>query len=573
MLNIILDGWSVLIFYKAGIAVFIVAAFGFGHFFMKQIVDEEMENGINLFANFSIGSVVLCIISYALVWVAHFLPFLLYPASLAVLIFGIFFTVKGIWLDKSKMIVQPFIIVAGVALFLLLVARLAFLKYIILPSYSDSPIHYQIVYGLLHPNTGEMANLSLGNILNQYYHFGFHGIAAWLASITAIAPADAISLIGQLFVVITPISVIVLAYFLMRDIGGALFAGLLAAIGWFMPAFAVNWGKFPALSALATLPIVLAFLGYFFRGDPKRISSLTFGLLLLAGITLLHTRILICVALAVTSLFLSSKLQTTNEISLFQSLRFSVLFLVSLWPIHQLIMDFYSGILTAIIWLILLPFAFQAFPKISVGVFFYILGSWLIALGPTLTKVNVPTFLDRQFLEIMLYFPFSIMGGAGFAGLIRKIPFKDPKRWLTILALIGCVAFSGLQSNAFRPDPCCLYFKNSDQLAMQWIQQNTSVDTLFLISAFNENDKITGTDAGIWIYPLLGKNTNKLGFDTNWNSKGELDKICRFTTKKIYVYMGGQKYSFNNTQLGSTEWFKSVFNYGQTIIYEITGCP
>lgn len=299
---------------------------------------------------------------------------------------------------------------------------------------------------------------------------------------------------------------------------------------------------------------------------------LFYGLVLLAGTSLLHTRIIICVLLAVASWFLSKKLQVTDELGFFQSIRLSALFIISLWPVHQLITDFYGGIPTAIAFIILLPFAFQAYPRLSVGIFFYIFGSWLIALAPTLLAENSQTLLDRQFLEIMLFIPFSIMGGMGFVGLIRKPQTNSIARRLVILAPIGCVIFSFLQGQSLHPDPCCVYFKEGDQLAFQWISKHTSADSLFIISTFNDNEKIVGTDAGIWIYPLLGRNTNRLRFDTNWDSMEEMEKICLFSEKDIYIYTGGGNYSFNDSQLASGKWARPVFKAGQTVIYKPTGC-
>jgi hypothetical protein len=572
MLNIMLDGLFILNVYKTGIAVFFVTGFGLGFFIIRHLTNDEMDPGIKLLASISIGGIALCVISYILVWVAHLLPFLLRPASFLVLFFALFVIIRGIWLGEFKKVFNPRLMAAGIALFLLLIARLSFLKHIILPSYSDSPIHYQIVSDLLHPGTGSTIKLSLANIFTQYYHFGFHSLTAWLASITGIAPADAISLVGQLFLVITPISIIFLTYFVTKNVDGALFAGLMAATGWFMPAFAVNWGKFPALSSLAVMPALLAFLGYYLTGNTKKTPALLISLVLLGGVTLLHTRIIISVFLAVVSIFLSSKLQTADELGFFQSIRLSVLFIISLWPVYQLILDFYSGIPTLIIWLILLPFAFMAYPRLAVAIFFYTLGSWLIALVPPLLIENSPSLLDRQFLEIMLYIPFSIMGGAGFVGLMRKLPSKGITRRLTALTLSGCAVFIFLQGYSLLPDECCVYFKESDKLAFEWIQKNTSADTLFIISTFNENGQIIGTDAGIWIYPLTGRNTNKLRYDTNWDSVEEMKNICLSSANDIYIYMGGGRYSFYNSQLASGKWTSPVYTNGGSVLYQPIGC-
>jgi hypothetical protein len=122
------------------------------------------------------------------------------------------------------------------------------------------------VFGFLYPDASGGSKLSLGNIFNDYYHFEFHSIATWLTSLTSFSPENVISLLGQMFLVVAPVSVILLTHVLTKNINGALFAGLLAATGWLMPAFSVNWGKFPALASLAVLLRRLRFHGYFLQG-------------------------------------------------------------------------------------------------------------------------------------------------------------------------------------------------------------------------------------------------------------------------------------------------------------------
>jgi hypothetical protein len=572
MLNIMLDGISILNAYKGGIIIFFIAAFGFGIFIAKRITNDPMDPAIKLLAGFSMGSIALCVVSYMLIVLAHFFPSLLLPGAFTVLFFATFTILKEIRSGWIKAACNPRLMVAGIALFLLLIARLSFLKYILLPSYSDSPIHYQIVFGFLHPNANSTANLSLQNIFSHYYHFGFHSLAAWLATIAEIAPEDSISLLGQMFLIIAPISVLFLTHVITRDGNGALFAGLLAAVGWFMPAFAVNWGKFPALSSLAVMPAALAFMGLGLRGNVNKTNAFFFGLTLLIGTTLLHTRTMVCVFLAVISLFISNKLQPGNELRFPQSIRLSALFVLSLGPILQLIGDFYSGIPTAIVWLILLPFAFQSYPGLSMGIFFYILGSWLIALAPPLLIEGSRTLLDRQFLEIMLYIPFSVIGGAGFAGMMKKLQSNGNLQRLAGIALAGGVLFTFLQGNTLYPDSYFIYFRKGDRGAFHWLEKNASEHTLILISTFDDQNQIIGTDAGIWINPLIGKNTNKLPFNTDWNSPGEIEKICSFGAKQIYIYMGGMEYSFKNAQMESVERLQPVFTAGQTVIYQLVGC-
>lgn len=572
MWSLILDGLSVLDVYKEGIAVFFLTSFGLGHYILKRGGKQEMDLGIRFLSSFSIGCAALFLISYLLIWVGYFIPPLFVPASFLPLLFSLFVIGKGIWDGDFKPLWNLRAAGVALALFSLLVARLAFLKHILLPSYSDSPIHYQIVVGLIRPEEGGAANLSLGNIFGQYYHFGFHGLTAWLIAITGTAPENAISLVGQLLLTIAPLSVVALVYAWTKNVHGALFGGLIAATGWAMPAFAVNWGKFPALGALAIAPAVLAFLGQGLRVDSRNKTWIVLALGLLAGITLAHTRILVCLLLAAIIYLLSKKLAPSDELGFFASVRLSVLFLISLWPIHQLIFDFYSAIPTAVAWIVLLPFAFRSFPRLAVGAFFYILGCWLIAIAPPLLIENIQTPLDRQFLEMMLYVPFAALGGAGFVGVMKSWPKRAAAQRSVGVALCLLVTLIFFRGRSLLPNPCCVYFREEDRQAFAWMEENVPPDSLILISSFEGDGKIMGADAGIWLEPLLNGNTNKINFDVNWNSETTMLEVCSMSRKQIFIYAGGTPFSFNHSQLATSAWVEAAFSDGTTILYRVTGC-
>jgi hypothetical protein len=571
MWNIILDGLFIFIKYIGEITVFFVCIFGLGYFLIRQLTNKELDPILIFFASFGIGSISLCVISYILILIGSIWPALLRTGSMAVLLLAGFLLLKNFVSNEIKVAFNIQIIAAGAGLLLLLLIRLAYLKNIIFPPYSDSPIHYQIIFSFLNPDTNYQSKLSLENIFTNYYHFGFHGIAAWLASISRLDPINVIPLLGQLFLVIAPISVAALAYAITNNLYSALFSGLLAAVGWLMPAFSANWGKYPALTAIATLPVILALPWlYQYRRDGKS-TFLFYALVLVVGIVLIHSRILICLLLVLLCYFLSGKFQFKERLSFFQSIRLSLLFAISLWPLLQFFLEFYKGVPVWIILLILLPFAFQSHPRITTGIFFFMFGLWFVDLVPRALKLSAP-LLDRQFLEMMLYIPCSIIGGIGFDGLIRKLEPNRILKWGAVVIFAGGVLFNFQQHNSLSPDSCCNYFTKNDQLAFQWIQNNDLPHTLFIISTFSDGDKMYGTDAGIWITPITKIAANKLLFNAKWNSDDMFSEICRASENDTYIYAGGNKYSFDKTQLSSETWLKSVFQTGTVEIYQVVGC-
>jgi hypothetical protein len=572
MLSVLQDGLTILGAYREAVIFFFVTAMGFGFLILKYGADPDLPLSIKLAAAPGVGGVILCLLTYIAALLGQFGPALLRPAGFIIFLCAVILLVQALFRREFKVRSDPVLMPVVLAISLLLLVRLSFLKHILLPAYSDSPIHYQILTGILHPELAGHSRLSLGNVLDTYYHFGFHSLAAWLTSMTGFDPADMISLLGQIFLVLAPLSVFFLAYTLTRNAAAASFSALLTFAGWMMPAFAVNWGKFPALGSLAMMPAVLPFFLPREVGDLRKPSRWLWIAVLTAGVTLMHTRIILCILMAVACWYLSRRIQTENELKPAQSIRLALFYILSLWPMIDLIRNFYLNPVVLVIFLLLLPFAFQAHARLCIAVFFLTFGLWLIVFVPSHVNENVPLLLDRQFVEMMLYLPFSILGGAGFAGLLKKLPSQGWQLGLAA-ALLAAVMFNLLRGASVSPDGCCDYFKQDDQHAFGWLAENSPKGTLVLIPAFDDNGKVVGTDSGIWIYPLLGRDTNKLPFNTNWNSSRTLEEICNFGAQKLYIYMGGRDYSFADSQLARDTSFKPVFEAGQVRIYEVTGCP
>lgn len=572
MVNILRDGIFILYTYKEAVLFYGITVLGLGIFSIKQITDETMKVGISLTAALVLGSVILCISSYGLVLLSHFLPFLLIPGGYVIFAFSFFILLQSLYMGEIKLLNLP-TVGSGLVIFLLLCIRLVFLKYIVLPPYSDSPVHYQIVSGLLHPDLGTNTRISLNSVFTNYYHFGFHSITAWLVSITNLDPADAISLVGQLFLVIGPLSIVFLTNTLTRSNHGAIFAGLLAAIGWHMPAFAVNWGKYPALTSLATMPVTLAFLWSYSQGYIQKNKGIMWGIILTAGIVLLHTRMIICIVLFILCDFLTGKLSFDNQLNSLKSISYSILYIVVLWPFLPILTDFYNGFIIALVMLVLLPFAFQGFPRLATEIFLFTFGIWLFSTAPTLLNKNYPVLFDRQFVAMMLYIPFSIIGGLGLAAITRKDCFTEVSRVILLTVVLGIVTVNFWHNDSVYPNACCNYFQKEDRLVFGWFQKQVSKHTLVLISASNNGDQLVGTDAGIWLTPLLGQPTNKLSFDRRWDSQAEIEKLCQLNTDEVFIYMGGRTFSFDNAQLSQGAWTVPVYNAGKTVIYKISPCP
>ena len=570
MLSIISDGFYIFHEYWEIVLAFLITIIGIGFYSTGIVLKRAPNLRLRILASLGVGSILLGLISFALIVASRFWGRTLQFGSYGILIFAVFFLIKEIWAGNFEGIFSFRAFALAVAMFFLLLARLAFLKHILLPPYSDSPIHYQVVSGFLHPEVGSSSKLSIQTLFSDYYHFGFHSLAAWLSSISGIDPAASISLLGQLFLVIAPVSMLFLVYALTNNLDGALFAGFLTALGWTMPAFAVNWGKFPALASIALAPFIMA-LPVWLKDGLKKTGVLVYALILLAGITFIHTRIIICVFFAYIGFIVIDRLQIREEFDFFRSFRFTLLFLLFLWPFFRTLVDFYNSTPVLIVLLILIPFAFQAYSAVSTGVLIFLSGLSLSALIPNLLGIGGDTLLDRQFLAMILYIPLAFMGGLGFGGLVRKLGRNTIPHRAVVIILIG-IFFVGFSPRSYYPDQCCNYFNKDDGLAFNWIRDNSSSHSLYFISTFSDGERAYGTDAGVWILSLTRTPTNKLPFDINWTSPNLFNEICPSEMGEAYIYKGGGISSFDNETLSRLEWVAPVFQAGEVIIYKISSC-
>ena len=570
-MQVLLDGLSIIVKYQEAMLIFFITVLGLGYFSIKNALLPKLGNGLTLLAGFCLGSAVLSVLSYILVLLSHFLPVLLYLGSYAIFFFSTIVLIRGFWLGELKLLVTANMVLGLIMVSLLMLIRFAFLKYIILPPYSDSPIHYQIVSGFLHPSAPDNGlQLSFDTILSEYYHFGFHSLATWLALVADVGVASAISLLGQIFLVTAPLCMMFLVYAITENVGGAVFAGLLSAIAWIMPSFSINWGKFPALFAISTFPAIVSLLFLMFLRKVEKMKVFL-SLIFMIGITFIHTRIFIVMLLGVVVFLIIDKLKIRGELGFFQSIRFTALFLLSLWPLSQIIIDFYYGPLTLMVLLFLIPFAFQIYSTAAIGVLIFTSGLSLITLIPNYLSVGGQSLLDRQFLAMFLYIPFSLMGGLGISGLIKKLDLQPVHKTAVLAAFMGGIIFSS-NSQSFYPDTCCNYFREGDRLAFQWIQNNISPHNLYFISTFTDGDKTYGTDAGVWISPLTSLPSNKLPHKTHWDKADIKDQICPSDLSESYIYMGGTQSSFDNNQLIQVSWIVPVFKSGEVVIYKVSNC-
>ena len=181
-----------------------------------------------------------------------------------------------------------------------------------MPPYFDSAEHYRIIKGLVTAMGSSALLKTIPSLTPNYYHLGFHLLASFLTFSLHANPIDTILVLGQAILAAIPIPLFFLIRHETKNDIAAFFGILLAGFGWYMPGFAVNWGKYPALAGLLALEIVLSIAYFTSSKEASRNRLLWIGFLILAIFvsTLFHTRTLIVIAISFASWFLAGKLQS-----------------------------------------------------------------------------------------------------------------------------------------------------------------------------------------------------------------------------------------------------------------------
>jgi hypothetical protein len=515
----------------------------------------------------------------------------------AVIVIGLgcsvsFFSARGVFKEKirwqSALLLALFFAISAVL-------RLAFLTETFVPPYFDSVEHFRIIKGIVNALESSTLLKTIPTLVPSYYHLGFHFLAAFLAFGLHANPMNVTLVLGQVILAAIPVPIFfVLRHETHNDIA-AFFGTILAGFGWYMPGFAVNWGKYPALAGLLAFEIVLSMAYFISQNRPSR-NQITWTGILLLGIaisTLFHSRTLVVIAFSFTSWFVAGRIQTLPKtvqyvlLGMLLTGLISVGILIQREPLLALALEPYlkNGLWVTLIVLVLGPFALIQFPREVYFSILFILCVFIALFIPIGNWVAVPenqTLLDRPFVEMVLYLPLSILGGLGLAGLMQSARgirvFPEQMHPYAAILVVGIVGLIAIGRYDFYPSDCCNFVKYDDTVAFDWIDRNLPSDARILIASTSMNvlpsgpsGNPTGTDAGIWIPAFTGRSTTFAPFDMDFRSPDTLEQLCQMQID--YIYVGGTTQSFDAEQLQSkADWYKRVLFLPHAQLYQLTGC-
>lgn len=417
--------------------------------------------------------------------------------------------------------------------------RIGYVAEAALPAYFDSPEHYRIIQALLEgPSTWPT---------DSYYHLGYHLLTAGLVAVTGGDIARVMLVLGQVIVAALPLP---MYFFVHRATGkepAAWLAVIFAGLGWFVPAHAVNWGKYPALLGMLVFQFSLGLMLLDLRK-----TALTAALFAVA----IHTRMAALFAICVLAWLLTfrPKLGWILSAGALGVLIWRYQDLGALWGAYGNV----SLLLAALLALL----AVRSFPRLWMGILF----AAFIGLALTVLPPAFP-ILDRPLTEMLLSLPLALLGGLGAS----RLP-----RWGVPL-LAAALLVHAWTSYSFAPSDCCQLAGQEDLAAMEWLRQNTSEDARILIARADYSlGGVTlfgmGADAGMWITPLTGRVTPGLPPSTDFSQFDSYRQLCWGGVS--YVYVGNKDVSFNLAGLQSNpNWYQTVFPLSNATIVQVLGCP
>ena len=473
-----------------------------------------------------------------------FIPsYLVSVIAFALLLTSTGFAIRALWKRISPDFVIPFFIF----LFFVFI-RLGFSANAVLPPYFDSAEHYRIIQSLI--NMDDVFRTS-------YYHIGYHVNVAAFTLLTHANLGQAMLLFGQVILAAIPLPIYFFVHRATNSKTAAWFGVTLAAFGWFMPAHAVNWGKYPALLSLLLIQFAIG---------AAIIKNRWLFMLSLAAAILIHSRSIILLAIFGAAWMLSAIPRNKRALifALTGTLLGMSLLLINRNQFISPIFEPYANWVTLLV-ILLAVSVFQSFPRLIV---FPILAILLMLAGIFIPITSALTLLDRPLVEMTLFLPLAFLGGLGATRL--------PKFAVTVLAII--IIIHAWTTYNFSPSDCCQLVSRDDAVTLDWMGKQLPANAKIAIasadlslSAYGAPMSGTGTDAGIWITPLTGRTILALPYSTDFIAQSTHDLLCQ--QQVTHIYVGGLSRSFQSDFADAEpEWYKTIFFLPGARVVQTLGC-
>ena len=470
--------------------------------------------------------------------------------------------------------------------------RLVFVSQALLPPYFDSAQHYLLIKQFMGNDATESFTPT------RYYHTGFHILTAFITSTFNGNIARTMLIIGQMILAVMPISLYFPIKHETKSNAAGIFAVILSACGWYMPAHAVNWGKYPALMSLGLIPFVLS-LAYLLARNKNVLPSNKLRILyVMLAISILvtvlaHSRALVIFGIAFLAWIISAWRQRFSQWQ--RSLIFIGVVIVVVLEIvfiqrQTIFAPLFDPYLRTGVWITALVFflsifAHKVYPQAAFACIVAIcllLVSLFIPVTGFIPGYGDLTLLDRPFVEMTLFLPLSLLGGLGLAGLEKSLRHAQIKRvsqnGVVVIFAGAFIVVNAFSTITLHPSACCVIAGNDDVAAIDWMDTHLPSDarigistTALKVFASESFEGYAGGDAGTWITPLTGRVTVPLLHDLDFNRQAVLDLLCQTDVSHLYVGEIGQ--TFDHARLSNRpEWYKLILSMPRVKVYEVVRC-
>jgi len=549
-------------------------------------IEEAASGGISLVFLVCYGGVIISHLLPAFFRYFVILLFIVSAISTLMLTINLFPLIKKLVISKAT-------IFLFLVLLVVFITKFSFLYNLKFPPYLDSAVHFQIIQDLRNPAASPLAQFTIGKLLTgHYYHFGFHSFVAMISAFgNTEAVLQTLLIVGQLMIVLSPFS---LSFFAKKFTGSSLvgiFTALFAGIGWRMPAYAINWGKYPAIAGIAIFPFAMAWLAILVaKGGRKGSAWFIAGICCLASVVLHSRMLLLFLAAFITFIgmkFLANRLHGklgAISIILIEIAAISILIYRNqdLVPAINIYIHGTDLILTCIaVFLSLLAVYQDCKHSLAIFTFSTIIFIFCVLPLPGSLKsyLGSNSLLDRPMLEMIIFAPLAILAGMGLIsleGMKRFLPGWLKTHWnglgmiLFIIFLIFPVYFHW-QNGDYQSNSCCNLVNEDDISAISWITSHVPADSQILISVQVVDNQTAGTDAGIWITPLTRIRAVQYLITTDFSNEIIYRRLC--DNQIGYIFLGSTNMSFNATSLEKGgAWYSRLLNLPMASVYQIN-CP
>jgi hypothetical protein len=465
--------------------------------------------------------------------------------------------------------------------------RLAFVARASLPLYFDSAEHYRIIRALMQEYGQGLPSNDLTWPVSTYYHLGFHLIVSLLAFITTQNVAKLILVSGQIVLAAIPMCLFVVVRREARSTAAGFMAVILGIAGWYMPAYAVNWGKYPALFSLPPILFCLEAAYLAGRSEGSRKRALLILSACAAGVAfLMQTRSIILLAIALAAWWLSGRWLSRSGpqrwlvVGLINLILVVQAVVIGFDPILSGVLDPYIGngaSITAFVALLGIA-ALRKHPRLAFACLSSIMLLWLGLYLPV-PGFAASSLLDRPLVEMVLFVPLALIGAAGLAAVMKH--FADiaaPVKAAGMALLCAAIMAHALINYSLYPSDCCTLVHSDDLVALDWIGRNLPADARIAIPYAELQDApapypplSANTDAGVWITPLTGRRTTSLPYSTDFGRQASLDQLCRAGVSEVYVSEMSQGFKVEYLD-GEPGWYELQLSLPGVRIYRIIGC-